>query len=124
MVAVKVDVQVSASVLKIALLNPRPNLFVFVIKLLLDAVTLFVSRSLFVLVAEILWVFTTAMVGLLLLMSSMVTFVFGDLGESVTYGKCDADTIKKEAVGLRTQAIYCWDDLMVEVRGSENGRSS
>ena len=75
---VKVDVQVSASVLKIAFPNPRPNLFVFVIKLLLDAVTLFVSRSLFVFVAEILWVFTTAMVGLLLLMSSMVTFVFGD----------------------------------------------
>ena len=72
------DVQVSASVLKIAFPNPRPNLFVFVIKLLLDAVTLFVSWSLFVFVAEILWVFTTAMVGLLLLMSSMVTFDFGD----------------------------------------------
>ena len=78
MVTVKVDVQVPASVLKMAFPSPRPNLFVFVIKLLLDAVTLFVSRLLFVFVAEILWVFTTAMVGLLLLMSSMVTFVFGD----------------------------------------------
>ena len=81
MVTVKVEVQVSAFVSRIAFANPRPKRFVFVIKLLLDAVTTFVSWSLLVFVAETLWVFTTVTVGVLLLMSSMVTFVFGDLGD-------------------------------------------
>ena len=84
----KVEVQVSAFVSRIAFPNPRPR-FVFVIKLLLDAVTTFVSWSLLVFVAETLWVFTTVTVGVLLLMSSMVTFVFGDLGDVN-----DADTLK------------------------------
>ena len=89
MVTVKVEVQVSAFVSRIAFPNPRPKRFVFVIKLLLDAVTTFVSWSLLVFVAETLWVFTTVTVGVLLLMSSMVTFVFGDLGDVN-----DADTLK------------------------------
>ena len=80
----------SAFVSRIAFPNPlRPKRFVFVIKLLFDAVTLFVSWSLLLFVAVILWVFTTVTVGVLLLMSSMVTFVFGDLGNVN-----DADNLK------------------------------
>ena len=86
LVTVNVEVHVSASVRRIAFPNPRPK-FVLVIRLLLDAVTTFVSWSLFVFVADTLCVFTTVTVGVLLLMSSMVTFVFGDLGKTVTYWK-------------------------------------
>ena len=58
--------------------NARPKLEL-VIVLMLEAVTLFVSSSLFTLVATTLLVLITVYVGVLLLMSSMVTPVSGDL---------------------------------------------
>ena len=93
------EVQVSASVRRIAFPNPRLR-FVFVIRLLLDAVTMFVSWSLFVFVADTLCVFTTVTVGVLLLMSSMVTFVFGDLW------KCDTDILNINTSGWKWGECY------------------
>merc|ERR1712062_554533 len=68
--------------------NARPKLEL-VIVLMLEAVTLFVSSSLFPLVATTLLVLITVYVGVLLLMSSMVTPVSGDtMSETVMFRGC------------------------------------